>query len=160
MDKSAIVFRPARPDDLVSIVRLLADDPLGSRRERIEDPLPASYHAAFEAIERDPNSTLIIAEHAGRLAGVLQLTYIPNLTYQGGLRAQIEGVRVTADLRQLGIGRALVEHAIEMARAAGCRLIQLTTDKSRPDAVRFYESLSFRPTHEGMKRFLDGDSTG
>jgi ribosomal protein S18 acetylase RimI-like enzyme len=144
-------FRPARRDDVPGIVALLASDPLGITRERLEEPLPSAYYEAFEAIENDPHNTLIVAEQEGQLVGVLQLTLIPGLTYQGGWRAQIEGVRVGAEVRGQGIGRALIEHATERARAAGCRLVQLTTDKRRPEAVRFYESLGFRATHEGMK---------
>ncbi|GAB4197976.1 MAG: GNAT family N-acetyltransferase [Wenzhouxiangellaceae bacterium] len=148
------VFRQASHRDLDAIVYLLADDALGSNRERYEHPLPQSYEKAFKAIESDPHNQLIIAEIEGRMAGVIQLTLIPNITYQGGWRAQIEGVRVAARFRGQGIGQAMIEHCIEVAREAGCRLMQLTTDKQRPDAIAFYQSLGFVATHEGMKRFL------
>lgn len=134
------------------LVRLLADDPLGAQREAATSPLPASYYAAFEAIDRDPNNELIVAETAdSQLAGMLQLTFIPYLTYQGGWRALVEGVRVAAALRSGGIGGRLLQRAIDRARERGCHMIQLTSDKARPDAIRFYESLGFVASHEGMK---------
>ena len=134
-----------------AIVRLLADDPLGRTRERDETPLPVSYATAFAAIDADANQELVVACRGPRVVGVLQLTYLPSLTYQGSWRAQIEGVRVGADERSRGLGRALFEWAIARARARGCALLQLTTDKSRPDARRFYEALGFVASHEGMK---------
>ena len=146
-----ITFRPARRDDLLAIVELLANDALGSTRERFEEPLPSSYYVAFETIEKDPHNMLIVAQQQSSVVGVLQLTLIPGLTYEGGWRAQIEGVRVASELRGQGVGRALIEHAIKRAREAGCRLVQLTTDKRRGEAVGFYESVGFRATHEGMK---------
>lgn len=150
------IFRPARHDDLVAIVELLANDVLGSTRERLEEPLPSSYCVAFETIENDPNNMLIVAQQLSSVVGVLQLTLIPGMTYEGGWRAQIEGVRVSPKIRGQGVGRALVEHAIERARKVGCRLVQLTTDKQRPEAVEFYGSIGFSATHEGMKLWLSG----
>jgi len=144
-------FRAATRQDLPEIVRMLADDPLGSRRERFEQPLPAAYVRAFEAIAADPNNELVVAEDAGELLGVLQLTFIPYLTHQGSWRALIEGVRVSSTRRGQGLGRALLQWAIARARERGCRLVQLTTDKARPDALRFYEGLGFQATHEGLK---------
>jgi GNAT superfamily N-acetyltransferase len=146
-----LTFRDARRSDVPVIVGLLADDTLGSTREAMFDPLPSSYTSAFEDIERDPRNELVVAEDAGTVVGVLQVTYIPGLTYQGGERAQIEGVRVAASHRGRGVGREMIERAIERARIRGCRLVQLTTDKRRPDAHRFYESLGFVASHEGMK---------
>jgi GNAT superfamily N-acetyltransferase len=148
-------FRPAVRADVDAIVRLLADDVLGSTREEYILPLPTRYFTAFEAIERDPNNELIVVELGGRIVGVLQMTYIPYLTYRGSWRAQIEGVRVDSSLRSSGIGRKLFEWAIARAREKGCRMVQLTSDKSRPDAIRFYESLGFTASHEGMKLHLD-----
>ena len=147
-------FRRARESDVPDIVRLLADDPLGATRERYATPLPEAYARAFRAIDGDPNNELVVAEQGGRVAGVLQLTFIPSLTYQGGWRALVEGVRVDARLRSQGLGRALFEWAIARARERGCHLVQLTTDKSRADARRFYESLGFVASHEGMKLSL------
>ena len=146
-----LLFRDARRSDLPIIVGLLADDTLGSTRETVLDPLPPAYISAFEDIERDPRNELVVADDAGTVVGVLQLTYIPGLTYQGGERAQIEGVRVAAEHRSRGVGRLLIEWAIERARSRGCRMVQLTTDKRRTDAHRFYESLGFVASHEGMK---------
>lgn len=152
--KHVTSFRPARRDDIVAIVALLAHDVIGSTRERLEEPLPSSYYAAFETIENDPHNTLLVAQQQSGVVGVLQLTLIPGMTYAGGWRAQIEGVRVASEVRGQGVGRALIEHAIERAREAGCRLVQLTTDKRRVEAMGFYESVGFRATHEGMKLWL------
>lgn len=149
-----ILFRSARQADLSGIVALLADDPLGATRERFEEPLPEAYLRAFSAIDRDPNQDLIVAECAGSVAGVLQLTFIASLTWQGSTRALIEGVRVAAGMRGRGIGEALVREAIARARAHGCAIVQLTTDRSRTDAHRFYERLGFKATHVGMKLHL------
>jgi ribosomal protein S18 acetylase RimI-like enzyme len=148
------VLRRARRDDLADIVRLLADDPLGAKRERFATPLPTSYVRAFEAIDADPNNELIVACCTSDVVGVLQLTFIPYLTYQGSWRALIEGVRVDARLRGRGVGEQLVRWAIERARSRGCRIVQLTTDKSRGDAKRFYERLGFVASHEGLKLHL------
>lgn len=152
MTDFSLTFRQATQDDLPAIIALLADDPLGAKREKYTLPLPDAYHQAFAAIERDPNNELVVVD-AGehRVGGVLQLTYIPYLTYQGGWRALIEGVRVAAELRSRGVGEQLFRWAIERARERGCHLIQLTSDKARPEAIRFYEKLGFRASHEGMK---------
>ena len=156
----SFIFRTAQREDVAAIVQLLADDPLGAKREHAEPPLPPSYYRAFAAIDEDPHNELLVAERDGRIIGVLQLTFIPNMTYQGSWRAQVEGVRVAAEARGAGLGRALLETAIERAREADCRLVQLTTDKQRAEAVRFYESLGFRATHEGMKLHFDQATNG
>ena len=140
---------------------MLANDPLGAKRERLTTPLPQSYLDAFSAIDADLNNELIVAEaEEGNIVGVLQLTFIPSMTYQGGLRAQIEGVRVAAEHRSCGVGRELLRFAIEKARHRGCHLVQLTSDNSRPDAIRFYESLGFVASHQGLKLHLDRSSDG
>lgn len=135
---------------------MLADDPLGATRETATPPLPACYGEAFEAIDRDPNNELIVVEGGadGEIIGVLQLTFIPSVTRRGSWRALIEGVRVASAHRSGGVGRWLFDWAIERSRARGCMLLQLTTDKSRTDAKRFYESLGFVASHEGMKLAL------
>lgn len=156
----AVIFRSARRDDLSAIVAMLADDALGATRERFEEPLPDVYVQAFDAIDRDPNQDLVVAERAGTLAGVLQLTIIASLTWQGSTRALIEGVRVASGLRGSGIGEALVREAIARARGRGCAIVQLTTDRSRADAHRFYERLGFKATHVGMKLHLDAAAEG
>ncbi|MFD0905093.1 GNAT family N-acetyltransferase [Actinomadura sediminis] len=149
-----MTFREATAADLPQIVRLLADDPLGSARETAGDDIPGAYFTAFAAIEKDPNNTVVVAEIDGEIIGTLQLTYIPGLTYAGGERAQIEGVRVALDQRGHGVGQALIGWAVDQARARGCRLVQLTTDRQRPDAIRFYQKMGFRPSHMGMKYHL------
>jgi len=154
MTDAPLSFRRARSADVPDIARMLADDPLGATRERDVTPLPESYARAFRAIDSDPNNELVVADQDGRVVGVLQLTFIPSLTYQGGWRALIEGVRVDARVRSHGLGRALFEWAIARARERGCHVVQLTTDKARPDARRFYEALGFVASHEGMKLSL------
>ena len=156
MADSEPAFRRAVRADLADIVRLLADDPLGARREEYASPLPDQYSLAFEAIDRDPNNELVVVELGGRVAGVLQLTYIPYITYRGGWRALIEGVRIDSSARSSGIGRKLFAWAIERAREKGCHMVQLTSDKTRPDAIRFYEWLGFVASHERMKLLLPG----
>lgn len=154
MSATGFSFRPAERSDVPHIVRMLADDPLGSQRERYEIPLPESYLIAFDAIDKDPNNELVVACRAGEVLGVLQITFVPSLTYQAGWRAMIEGVRVDAGVRSSGLGKAMIEWAVQRARERGCHLVQLTTDKSRSDAKRFYEGLGFVATHEGMKLHL------
>ena len=137
-----------------SIVRLLADDELGSLRERYEDPLPKSYYSAYEQINRDPNHELIVAELNGEVIGTLHLMFLPSLSYQGGLRAQVESVRVDNRYQSQGIGSEMMKWTIERAKARGAHIVQLTTHKSRADAHRFYERLGFKGTHLGMKLSL------
>ncbi len=149
-----LTFRRATRDDIPAIIRMLAHDPLGSKRERFAEPLPDCYYAAFDAIRADDRNELIVAERDGRIIGTLQLTFIPYLNHQGSWRALIESVHVDADARNQGAGAALMRHAITRAQERGCRIVQLTTDKTRADAKRFYERLGFRPTHEGMKLHL------
>ena len=146
-----VSFRLARQADVPAIVRMLAEDELGSQRERFETPLPQAYYTAFEAIQADPNQELIVAELAGEVIGTLQLMYLPSLSYQGGTRTQVESVRVTQGLRNKGIGAEMMKWAIERARQRGCHLMQLTSHKSRTEAHRFYEKLGFTKSHIGMK---------
>ena len=156
-----MIFRTAVRADVRALVQMLADDKLGATRESSAIPLPESYYAAFSAIESDPNNEIIIAERDGVIAAFLQLTFIPYLTYRGGWRALIEGVRVRSQLRGKGVGAALVKEAVERSRRRPCHLVQLTTDKQRPETMRFYERLGFQPTHEGLKLHLvDEDHQG
>jgi len=150
-----IQFQHAKSGDVSTIVALLADDPIGSKRELLESPLPACYCDAFDSINEDPNNELIVATLNKKLLAVLQLTFIPSLTYQGGWRAQIEGVRVGSEFRSKGIGREIVRWAVNRSRERDCHVVQLTTDKGRPDSLRFYESLGFKATHEGLKLHLN-----
>jgi len=147
-------FRQARSDDLAGLVEMLADDDLGRTREAPGQPLDSGYASAFEAIENDPNNELIVCEAQGELLGMLQITFIPCLTYIGSWRALIEGVRVASSQRGSGIGGKLFEWAINRAEEKGCVMVQLTSDKKRPDAIRFYEQLGFKASHEGMKLWL------
>ncbi|WP_080873491.1 GNAT family N-acetyltransferase [Oceanobacillus timonensis] len=144
-------FRKAQKEDVPAIVRLLADDELGFRRERYEDPLPEEYYQAFEAIEVQVGNQIILALHEEDIIGCIQLTIIPGLARLGMKRAQIEGVRVDKNYRGKKIGEALFQEAIAIVKAEKCGLVQLTTDKQRHDAHRFYERLGFSASHEGMK---------
>jgi len=151
---SKLVFRPARREDLPIIVWMLAEDDLGSQRERFEEPLPDSYYKAFDEIDKDSNHELIVAEMDGKVVGTLQLMFLPSISYQGGLRAQVESVRVDGKLRNQGIGAEMMKWAIERAKQRDAHLVQLTSHKSRNDAHRFYERLGFTKSHVGMKLSL------
>jgi GNAT superfamily N-acetyltransferase len=149
-----IVFRIAVREDLPSIVRLLADDDLGSQREKYEEPLPQSYSSAFEQINDDRNHQLVVADLKGQVIGTLHLMFLPSLSYQGGLRAQVESVRVDKSVQNMGIGSSMMRWAIECARERGAHIMQLTTHQSREDAHRFYQRLGFTGSHLGMKLTL------
>lgn len=145
-------FRTAKQTDVAAIVGLLAHDKLGQKREAFQDPLPETYYRAFDRIHQDPNQELIVLENDQQeIIGTLQLSFIQYLTYQGGIRAQIEAVRIREDQRGKGIGEHMFLWAIERVKARGAHLLQLTTDKKRPEAIRFYEKLGFTASHEGMK---------
>jgi len=148
------VIRQASLSDLAPIIGLLADDPLGNQRENASLPLDQCYLDAFDALERDENQMLVVSEYKNEIVGCLQLSFIPGLSRTGMWRAQIESVRVSASLRGRGHGKELIEWAIDEARKHQCRLVQLTTDKKRPDALRFYQGLGFTASHEGMKLSL------
>jgi len=145
-------FRPAVQADLPAIVALLHDDALGATREHSE---LAPYEAAFAEIDADPNHLEVVGVIDDEVVACLQVTALACLTHGGRRRAQLEGVRVSAAHRGEGIGAALVRWAVDWARDQGCGVVQLTTDKARPDALRFYESLGFTATHEGCKLPLD-----
>ena len=148
---SDIIIRRARREDIGPIVAMLADDPLGGPRERIEDPLPQSYFAAFEQLARDPNIQLVVAEDGeGAVVGCLQLCVLPGLSSQGASRGLIEDVRVASRCRNRGIGEQMVQWAVVEARAKGCRLVELLTHHTRVDAQRFYQRLGFARSHVGM----------
>ncbi len=146
-----LTFRPATIDDRSDIVRMLADDVLGTQRERYEEPLPESYINAFSEIEADPNNELIVAKSDGTVVGTLQLTFTPSISFQGSKRATVESVRVDEKYRGRGLGREMMLWAIERAKQKGCVSMQLTTNSDRVDAHRFYERLGFAGTHLGMK---------
>lgn len=157
-DGGTFRLRTAEREDVTAILGLLADDRLGSGREDTSDLTP--YLAAFEAIDASPAHLLMVGEWTpsdgagGRVAATFQLSFLPGLSRRGSCRAQLEAVRVTAELRSHGVGAAMVEWAIGESRRRGCSLMQLTTDKSRTGAHRFYERLGFAASHEGMKLAL------
>lgn len=144
-------FRRARPDDLPAIIAMLADDALGQTRERVSDPPDPAYTDAFDAIDADPNQLLAVAERGGVVLGCLQISFIPGLSRMGLWRGQIESVRIASNARGQGLGRVMFEWAINVCRERGCGLVQLTSDKQRPDAIAFYEQLGFKASHEGLK---------
>ena len=147
-----VVLRRATRTDVQAIVALLADDDLGATRDGIRTEADlAAYQQAFDAIDRDLAQLLVVAEGGGRLVATLQLMFLPGLSHRGAVRAQIESVRVAAGLRGHGLGQAVMTWAVGEARRRGCSLVQLSTNKSRSDAHRFYERLGFVPSHEGMK---------
>lgn len=149
-----VTIRRAGASDLAAIIALLADDELGRTREDVSTPLNNNYVAAFHAIQADPHQLLVVAVNREHVVGTLQLSFIPGLSRLGAWRGQIEAVRIAADHRRTGLGRNLVEWAVAQCRERGCQLVQLTTDKRRLDARRFYERLGSVATHEGYKLLL------
>jgi GNAT superfamily N-acetyltransferase len=145
-----MVFRKAIQADLVDIISMLANDPLGALREDLQHP--EKYQQAFDSIIKDDNQELIVVENeSGEIIGTFHLTFIQYLTHQGSIRAQIESVRVRDDQRGKGIGEKMFQWAISRSKEKGAQLVQLTSDKKRPDAIRFYEKLGFTASHEGLK---------
>lgn len=144
-------IRKATLADLPIIVAMLADDPLGAKRESPELPLDPRYLAAFDAIAADSGQSLMVATIGNDLVGCLQLTVIPGISRMGAKRALVEGVRIAASHRGHGIGEQMMAWAKTEATRAGCSVLQLTTDRTRVDAHRFYERLGFVGSHVGMK---------
>lgn len=139
----------------MAIIALLADDRLGSTREVVSDPVDPRYREAFAAIEADGNQLLAVAvDETGTVVGCLQLSFVPGLSRTGMWRGQIESVRIAADQRGSGLGSQFIQWAVERAGERGCGLVQLTSDKARPEAIRFYERLGFVASHEGLKLSL------
>ena len=152
---AGLVLREAVAEDVPAIVRLLAADQLGATRDGITtDADLQPYLRAFDAIDADPAHLLVVAGGAAEVLATMQLTFLPGLARRGALRAHIEAVRVRHDYRSRGVGAALIDWAVQEARRRGCSLVQLTTDKSRADAHRFYERLGFVASHEGLKLSL------
>jgi GNAT superfamily N-acetyltransferase len=149
-------FRIATRADVPAVLALLADDTLSRARGFGEVPAEVSpeIEAAFEAIADDPNNELIVAVEDGVVTGTCQLTYLPGLSRGGAWRMQVEAVRIRSDRRGNGLGAELMRWTVERARARGCRMVQLTSDKQRTDAHRFYERLGFSRSHEGFKLIL------
>lgn len=145
-------FRKATEIDVLKIVEMIADDKLGKTRENFQVPLPDEYTIAFKEINSDKNQELIVVENEKfEIIGTLQLSFIQYLTYRGGIRAQIEAVRIRKDQRGIGLGKKMFEWAINRAKEKNAHVLQLTTDKKRPEAIQFYTNLGFKASHEGMK---------
>ncbi len=151
---STMQFTDACEHDLPALIQLLADDVLGSARETPSEVIDPAYLKAFKAIQSDPSHRLVVMRRGETVCGMLQLTWLPSLTQRGLLRCQIEGVRIARSERGKGLGHVLFEWAIEQARNAGCGVVQLSSDKRRPEAIRFYRDLGFAASHEGMKLWL------
>jgi ribosomal protein S18 acetylase RimI-like enzyme len=151
---NAVIFRQAVRDDLPAIIELLADDALGANREDASNPPASDYVEAFEAIGHDPHQLLAVGQRDNTVIACLQITFIPGLSHRGQWRGQIESVRVSSGIRGEGLGQQLFAWAIEQCRQRGCGLVQLTSDKTRQEAIRFYEALGFKASHEGFKLAL------
>jgi len=145
-----MALREARREDIRRIVEMLADDEVARGREDLSGDMTA-YQAAFDVIAADPNNTLYVWDQDGAVMGCLQLTFIPGMSYRGSWIAKVEGVRVDRSLRGTGVGEQMMQAVIAKARARGCKQLQLTTNKQRVDAQRFYKRLGFEASHEGMK---------
>lgn len=146
-----ITYREATESDLSTLIEMLANDQLGAERETVSRPIDSAYLSAFSHISSDPNNELIVVEHQGSIIGMLQLTFIPYLSHKGAWRCLIEAVRVHEVYRSKGIGTQVFKWAIERAKEKKCHIVQLTSNKKRTHAIRFYKNLGFEPTHEGFK---------
>ena len=154
-----VIIRRATKEDLIQIIRILAGDKLGKLREDLGSDISDKYYKAFEKIDNDSSQMLVVAENESKeIVGTMQLSFIQYLSYRGGLRAQAETVFVREDCRGKGVGRRLMMFAADTAKQKGAHLIQLTTDKQRPEALRFYEKLGYKATHEGMKLHFNSAS--
>lgn len=154
MADGSLKFRDAVEADLAEIVALLGDDQFGKARNPQFDTHREQYLAAFRELEANPNDGYVVAEIGGRIVGVMQLSYLRGLSYTGGLRQQIESVRIASEMRGRGLGSRMMDEAFRRARERGAVLTQLTTDARRVEAQRFYERLGFKGSHVGMKKFL------
>ena len=154
-----ITFRKVEKSDLFDIIELLGDDPIGRFREVVSGRIDERYSAAFQAIDEDPNQLMAVAVDDGTVVGCMQLTFIPGLSRAGMWRGQIESVRIAASHRGSGLGKRFFEWAFHCFKERGCGLVQLTSDKARPDAIRFYETLGFTNSHEGMKLSIESMSS-
>jgi len=155
LKETKLKFRKASIKDLPILIKMLANDKLGQYREEIQNPLPNEYVSAFQRIMQDDNQFLLVVENSQKeIIGTLQLSFIQYLTYKGGLRAQMEAVRIAENARAQGLGRKMIEWGIEVARKRGAHLIQLTCDKKRPESIGFYKKIGFLDTHAGMKMNL------
>ena len=151
---TAFIFRKAKQSDLGDIIHLLAEDQLGKQREKLSEAIPSNYLDAFIRIDGDPNQLLMVVESRDIIVGTCHLILMPSLTFQGGLRMNVEAVRIASSCRGQGVGEWMINQALSLARKERCKIIQLTTNKERVDAKKFYEKLGFKSTHEGMKMYL------
>lgn len=147
-------LKSAEEKDLPEIVRLLIEDDLGAARERFSDPLLPSYRETFQAIVEDKNQALLIVEHQNEIIGTCHLTFMPSLSFKGSWRLNIENVRIDKKFQNQGVGTWMFQRAIDLGRERGCKIVQLTTNKTRFCSKAFYEKLGFEATHEGMNLFL------
>ncbi|MEO1135555.1 MAG: GNAT family N-acetyltransferase [Pseudomonadota bacterium] len=148
---TGVEFRDARIEDLRSIIDLISDDDLGRQRELTKGPLADEYRQAFDAISGDPNQLMVVGERHGEVIAYMQISFIPGLSRKGAWRGQLESIRVASHLRGQGIGTAFLRCAIELCRQRDCRLVQLTSDRRRANALRLYEQLGFVASHNGLK---------
>ncbi|MCP4077930.1 MAG: GNAT family N-acetyltransferase [Gammaproteobacteria bacterium] len=153
-----ITFRKANEKDLAFLIQMLSDDQLGSQRENYALPLDECYEQAFQVINSDPNNDLVVVEYENQIAGMLQITFIPYLTYMGSWRCLIEGVRIHKDFRGRGLGTRLMEWAIDRAKSRKCAMLQLTSNKQRSSAIKFYKQFGFEASHEGFKLYLSDNT--
>lgn len=149
-----LTFRRARSDDLGSIIAMLVDDILGKTRETPDRELPPEYAAAFRRIDADPDHEMVVGELDGEVVSYCLLSIVPGLSQRGRLKAIVEEVRVAGDRRGCGIGARMMKHVEHLALLRGAKVLQLTSDRRRPDAHRFYERIGFQPSHVGMKKQL------
>lgn len=147
-------YRKARLDDLPVIIQLYGDDNIGSTRETLAEPIDDIYIRAFEDIAKDSNNQIYVIEDQGKVIGTLQYTIIAHLNRTAAKRAQIESVHIHRDYRNKGIGKKFMQFAIDLAKSDGCKIVQLTSDKTRQDAQRFYQDLGFTDSHVGMKKYI------
>lgn len=149
-----LIYRKATIQDLQAIIALLTEDDLSKTREQLESAPAQSYIDAFHKINKDPNQYLMVVEYNSEVIGTCQLTIIPSLTFKGSTRMQIEAVHIAGKYRSQKIGQYMINRAIDYAKEQGASIIQLTSNKIRLRAKKFYENLGFKATHEGMKLYL------
>lgn len=149
-----LIYRKATLKDLGSIVSLLVEDELGQNRELQTEQLDQRYIEAFYQISADENQYLMVVDYKGEIVATCQLTIIPSLTFIGSARIQIEAVRVSKKYRGQKMGEWMITAAISYGKSKGALIAQLTTNKKRQKARKFYEKLGFEASHEGMKKYL------
>ena len=148
---TTLSIRKATLEDLDFIISLIGTDPIADARNPETPDDRKHQREAFDAINRDPNHLLMVAELEHQPVGSFQLSFIPGVSRQGAWRGQIESVRIHPEYRNRGLGGAMMEWAVERCRERGCGLVQLTSDQQRTSAHRFYGRLGFLPTHTGFK---------